>query len=134
MTFPAHNPIDILQRMADAPLRVRQWLSRACAVLGDSGVPYAVEGGNAVAAWVATVDPAAVRNTPRVDILLRAEDFLTAKSLLEGAGFVHRSAPGAELFLQDPNSRQGVRVVFAGTEASAGRASKSTYNSTPSES
>jgi hypothetical protein len=33
-----------------------------------------VAGGNAVAAWVATVDPSAVRNTQDVDILLRRAD------------------------------------------------------------
>ena len=47
------------------------------ALLEEAGVPYAVIGGNAVAAWVSRVDKAAVRNTQDVDILLRREE-LTA--------------------------------------------------------
>jgi hypothetical protein len=35
---------------------------------------YAMAGGNAVAAWVARVDRAAVRNTQDVDLLVRRKD------------------------------------------------------------
>jgi hypothetical protein len=64
----------ILDRMVTAVERVRDRLRRATAALEAAGVPYAVAGGNAVAAWVATIDPAAVRNTQDVDILLRRAD------------------------------------------------------------
>ena len=78
-------------------------------------MPYAVVGGNAVAAWVATVDEAAVRNTRDVDILIRRSDFPAAKAALEAAGFVHRRAAGLEPFLDDASSsaRQAVHLVFA---------------------
>jgi hypothetical protein len=38
--------------------KVRERLRRAAAALEAAGVPYAVAGGNAVAAWVSRVDEA----------------------------------------------------------------------------
>ena len=54
--------------MERAVEKVRQRLLRAASALEQAGVPYAVVGGNAVAAWVSRVDEAAVRNTQDVDI------------------------------------------------------------------
>lgn len=78
-------------------------------------MPYAVVGGNAVAAWVARVDEAAVRNTRDVDILLRRDDLPLAITAMESAGFVHRRAAGVDVFLDGPDAkaRDGVYVVFA---------------------
>ncbi|HEY3244992.1 MAG TPA: hypothetical protein VGM03_16750 [Phycisphaerae bacterium] len=58
--------------------KVRERLTRAVRALEAAGVPYAVVGGNAVAAWVARVDEAAVRNTQDVDLLLRRTDLPAA--------------------------------------------------------
>src|SRR5947208_15735460 len=77
-------------RMIRAVEKVRDRLRRAVAALNKAGVPYAVAGGNAVAAWVSRVDEAAVRNTRDVDILLRRADLAAAKVALAGAGFVYR--------------------------------------------
>jgi hypothetical protein len=101
--------------MVDAVELVRQRLIRACAALEAGKVDYAVIGGNAVAAWVATVDKAAVRNTQDVDILIRRADLPTAKAALEGVGFVHRRAAGLDLFLDDANvnPRHAVHLAFA---------------------
>ncbi len=108
------NP-DLLQQMVDAVELVRQRLLRASAALRAAGVPYAVVGGNAVAAWVAMVDRGAVRNTQDVDILLRRADFEAAKAALVGAGFVYRHAAKLDLFLDgsDASPREAVHVVFA---------------------
>ncbi|MCX6915115.1 MAG: hypothetical protein NT167_19065, partial [Verrucomicrobia bacterium] len=64
-----------------------------------AGVPYAVVGGNAVAAWVSRVDETAVRNTQGVDILLRRSDLSAAIAAMTQAGFVHRHAAGLDMFL-----------------------------------
>ncbi len=56
--------------------RVEQRLRRVTRALDDAGVPYAVVGGNAVAAWVARVDPASTRTTKDVDLLVRRADLL----------------------------------------------------------
>jgi hypothetical protein len=102
--------------MVSAVEKVRQRLVRAAAALESAAVPYAVAGGNAVAAWVATVDEAAVRNTQDVDILIRRDDFIALKSALESGGFVHRHSAGLDVFLEAPNqkARDAVQVRFAG--------------------
>lgn len=105
----------ILDRMVRAVEKVRDRLRRATAALEQAGVPYAVAGGNAVAAWVARVDEAAVRNTQDVDILLRRADLPAATAALEAAGFVYRHAAGIDMFLDGPGAkaRDAVHVVFA---------------------
>jgi hypothetical protein len=104
------------ERMIRAVEKVRERLRRAAAALDAGGVPYAVAGGNAVAAWVSRVNEAAVRNTRDVDILLRRADLPAAIAALEQAGFVHRRAAGLEMFLDGPRAgaRDAIHVVFAG--------------------
>lgn len=104
------------ERMIRAVEKVRDRLLRAAAALDHSGVPYAVVGGNAVAAWVSRVDEAAVRNTQDVDLLLRREDLQRAAAALATVGFVHRHAAGIDFFLDGPKAkaRDAVHVVFAG--------------------
>ena len=101
--------------MVRAVERVRERLRRAVAALEAAQVPYAVAGGNAVAAWVSRVDEAAVRNTQDVDILLRRADLSAAITAMTQAGFVHRHAAGLEMFLDGPKAgaRDAVHVVFA---------------------
>lgn len=108
--------------MVDAVELVRQRLLRASQALRAANVPYAVVGGNAVAAWVATIDRAAVRNTQDVDILIRRTDLAAAKSALEAAGFVYRKAAGLDLFLDNASAsaRDAVHVIFAGEFVRAG--------------
>ncbi len=106
----------LLERMVSAVERVRDRLQRATAALEAAGVPYAVIGGNAVAAWVATVDPGAVRNTQDVDILLRRGDLNAAKSAMAAAGFIHAQVSDIDMFLDGPNTgpRDAVHIIFAG--------------------
>lgn len=102
--------------MVNAVEKVRQRLLRSTAALETAGVPYAVAGGNAVAAWVARVDEAAVRNTADVDILIRRDDLPRAQAALESAGFVYRHVGGMDVFLDgaDAKVRDAVHLVFAG--------------------
>jgi hypothetical protein len=106
----------LLERMVRAVEKVKERLLRATAALEKTGVPYAVVGGNAVAAWVATIDEAAVRNTQDVDLLLRRSDLDAAATALAPAGFVHRHAASIDMFLDGPKAkaRDAVHVVFAG--------------------
>ena len=109
------NPVS-LDRMVRAVEKVRDRLLRAAATLEGAGVPYAVIGGNAVAAWVSRVDESAVRNTQDVDILIRREDFERAKAAFEAAGFVHGKTMDVDFFLDGPNAkvREAVHVLMAG--------------------
>jgi len=104
------------ERMIRAVERVRDRLRRTAAILEQAGIPYAVVGGNAVAAWVSTVDEAAVRNTQDVDIVLRRSDLPAAIAAMETAGFVYRHSASVDMFLDGPDAkaRDAVHVVFAG--------------------
>src|SRR5580704_17926915 len=104
------------QRMERAVQKVQERLERTAATLEQAGVPYAIIGGNAVRAWVAQVDEAAVRTTRDVDILLRRSDWSAAVAAMEGAGFVYRHVKSIDMFLDGPgsNARDAVHVLFAG--------------------
>jgi hypothetical protein len=104
------------ERMRESVEKVRRRLARAVAALEGAHVPYAVVGGNAVAAWVSRVDESAVRNTQDVDLLIRRGDLDAAAVALAAAGFVRRHAAGIEMFLDGPDAkaRDALHVVFAG--------------------
>jgi len=104
------------QRMIEAVQAVRERALRATAALRQAGIPYAVAGGNAVAAWVARVDRAAVRNTCDVDILVRRSDFEAVKKALEDVGFIHHELMGVDCFIDGPNGspRDAVHLIYAG--------------------
>jgi hypothetical protein len=104
------------QRMIEAVEAVRERALRATAALREAGIPYAVAGGNAVAAWVARVDRAAVRNTPDIDILVRRVDFQLVKQTLESVGFEHHLHKGVDCFIDGPDGspRDAVHLLYAG--------------------
>lgn len=108
--------------MEEGVEKVRRRMLRAAEALRSAGLPYAVVGGNAVAAWVSRVDEAAVRNTRDVDILVRREDFARIRAALEEAGFTYRqlSALGRagrmDVFLESATAkvRDALHIVWAG--------------------
>jgi hypothetical protein len=107
---------DVLERMVLAVEKVRERLRRASAALDAAGIPYAVIGGNAVAAWVSKVDPGAARNTVDVDLMLNRGDLDLATKALAKAGFVHHELLGVNMFLDGPEGRprDAVHILFAG--------------------
>ncbi len=102
------------ERMERAVEKVHQRLLRAAAALDGASVPYAVVGGQAVAAWVSRVDEAAVRTTRDVDILVRREDLPAALDAMSRAGFIHRHAASIDMLLDGPEAkaREAVRLVL----------------------
>ena len=113
--------------MSNAVEKVRDRLLRAAKALDEAGVPYAVVGGNAVAAWVSTVDEAAVRTTRDVDILLRLPDLPRAIEALSGHGFVHRRLASVgqgghmDVFLDGPDARvrDAIHIIPAGVKTTS---------------
>lgn len=103
------------ERMIRAVEKIKERLQRAVMVLEGAGIPYAVVGGNAVAAWVSRVDEAAVRNTRDVDILLRRSDFPQAIAAMQQAGFVYCETMNVHMFLDGPDAspRDAVHILFA---------------------
>jgi hypothetical protein len=108
------------RRMERAVEKIQERLERTTRTLEQAGIPYAIIGGNAVRAWVAQADEAAVRTTRDVDILLRRTDFPAARAALEAAGFIYRHVKSVDMFLDGPNSkaRDAVHVLFAGERVS----------------
>lgn len=104
------------KRMVEAVDAVHTRTRRAASALQEAGIPYAVAGGNAVAAWVARVDRAAVRNTQDIDILVNRADFDAIKVALERAGFVYQDVFGVDCFLDGPaaSPRDAIHLIFAG--------------------
>ena len=107
---------DLWERMVRAVQKVEERLLRSTSTLEAAGIPYAVIGGNAVAAWVATVDEGAVRNTRGVDILIGREDLPRVITAMDAAGWDYANVAGVDLFVERPNGKpsQGVHLLFAG--------------------
>jgi hypothetical protein len=91
-------------------------LERITRALEEGAVPYALVGGQAVALWVSTKDPAAVRTTKDVDILLRKEDLPRARAAALTVSMDYLEVAGVGMFLEraDPNPRHAVHVIWAG--------------------
>jgi hypothetical protein len=66
--------------------------------------------------WVATKDPAAVRTTKDVDILLRHEDLPKARNAAAAVALDYFEVMGVGMFLlrSDPNPRKAVHLLWAG--------------------
>lgn len=95
--------------------RVEKRLLKVTAALDAAGIKYAVIGGNAVAAWVARVDPSAVRNTVDVDILVNRSDADRVSMIMSELGFARHDLRRMLLFTdpQEPSKRSGVHLVWA---------------------
>jgi Uncharacterised nucleotidyltransferase len=106
----------ILDRMERAVAKVRERLLRATAALNDTGVAYAVVGGNAVASWVATIDEGAVRTTRDIDLLVHRNDLPLITAALERAGFVRDELLGVVMFRdgEDGKPSEAVHIFFNG--------------------
>ncbi len=66
--------------------------------------------------WVASKDPAAVRTTKDVDILLRREDLPQARAAALSVEMDYFEVLGVGMFLDrdDPNPRHAVHLIWAG--------------------
>ena len=95
--------------------RVEKRLRRVTAALDAAGIPYAVIGGNAVAAWVARVDPSATRATKDVDLLVERADLDRITEVMDGLGFGRHDLRSLVLFTdpEEPSKRAGVHLVWA---------------------
>ena len=91
-------------------------LRRITRALEEHSVPYALVGGQAVALWVATKEPAAVRTTKDVDLMVRREDLPRVRAAALSAGMDYLEVLGVGMFLDrdDPNPRHAVRLIWAG--------------------
>ena len=91
-------------------------LERITHCLDEAEVRYALIGGQAVALWVATVDPAAVRTTKDIDLLLDRNDLPVSRAAARSVEMDYFEILGVGMFIDrgDPNPRHGVHIVWAG--------------------
>lgn len=103
------------EKIGESMERVEQRLRKVIAILESAKLPFAIVGGNAVRIWVAQVDPAAVRATNDVDVLIRAEDLDEVTRVMASHGFYYRKAAGLDMFLEgkEDSVRNAVHVVLA---------------------
>lgn len=96
--------------------RVEKLLRAVTGALDAAGVRYAVIGGNAVAAWVASKDAGATRNTKDVDLLLDRVDLARVDAAVSPAGLYLDSVGDISVLLDraDPLPSKGVHIIFAG--------------------
>ena len=107
---------EILARIVNAQEKVQARLLLVSRLLNEAGIPYAIVGGNAVAAWVATVDESLVRATRDVDVLVRPQDLARIREVLEAGGFVYRHSAEMDMFLEDADAKAGdaIHLIYAG--------------------
>jgi hypothetical protein len=103
------------RRQVQAVNRVHELLLAITSALDADSIPYAVIGGNAVAAWVATIDEGAVRATKDVDLLVRRADLEHAKAAAAKASFDYYEVLGVPMFLPrlNPNPKTGAHLIIA---------------------
>jgi hypothetical protein len=94
---------------------VERLLRRVTEALRAAEIDYAVIGGNAVAAWVATVDDGAVRATKDVDLLVRRDDLQRISDALAPVALIPIEVLGVSMFVdrEKPNPKTGVHILFA---------------------
>ncbi|HWA98860.1 MAG TPA: nucleotidyl transferase AbiEii/AbiGii toxin family protein [Pirellulales bacterium] len=91
-------------------------LQRIAHALAGAGIEFTLVGGQAVALWVATKDPAAVRTTKNIDLLVRRADLPRLRAAAASVGLDYFEVMGVGMLLErsDPNPRQAVHLVWAG--------------------
>jgi len=95
---------------------VQQRFQRITAVLNQGDVPYAIVGGQAVAAWVSTKDPDAVRVTKDVDILIDRSGLPLARAAALSLEYDYVEVLGVGMFLErsNPSPKRGIHLIWAG--------------------
>jgi hypothetical protein len=104
------------ERYAMAVDDVEKRLVRVTGALNAAKVPFALVGGQAVALWVASKDPAAVRTTKDVDILVRRDDLPAVRAAALSVALDYFEVLGVGMLLErdDPNPRRAVHILWAG--------------------
>lgn len=104
------------QRYVMAIEEVQRRLERIVTALNGANVPYALVGGQAVALWVSTLDPGAVRTTKDVDLLIRRQDLPAARAAALAADMEFFETMGVGMFLDrgDPHPKRAVHLLWSG--------------------
>lgn len=98
--------------------RLEARMELICRTLETRGIPFAIVGGQAVALWVATKDPAATRTTKEIDIAVERASLPAIRAAAREIGMKYEVVMGVGMLLEDadPHPRQGVHLVWAGEQ------------------
>ena len=98
--------------------RVEQRMDRICRALEEQGVPFALVGGQAVALWVATIDPSATRTTKDVDIAVEKANLPAVRAAANSINMSYSEVMGVGMLLErdDPNPKHAVHLLWAGEQ------------------
>ncbi len=104
------------EKYAMAVEEIAQRLVRITKALNAAHVPFALVGGQAVALWVARIDPDAVRTTKDVDILIRREDLPAVRKAGLPVAMDYFEVLGVGMLLErdNPNPKKAVHLLWAG--------------------
>lgn len=116
MIESATTPVGFWAKYAMAVEDIAQRLVRITGALNAAHVPFALVGGQAVALWVATKDPDAVRTTKDVDLLIRREDLPAVRKAALSVGMEYFEVLGVGMLLErdNPHPRRAVHLLWAG--------------------
>jgi len=111
----AASSVGLWQKHVMAVDDVTKRMARITAALEAARIPFALVGGQAVALWVATKDPAAVRTTRDVDILVGRHNLAEVRKAALSTGMEYFEVLGVGMLLErdDPNPQRAVRLVWA---------------------
>jgi len=115
MNEPATTAVSFWEKHVMAIDEVTRRFERIRGALESVHVPFALVGGQAVALWVATKDPAAVRSTKDVDILVRRDDLSIVRKAALSVGMEYFEVLSVGMLLErdNPNPRQAVHLIWA---------------------
>jgi hypothetical protein len=116
MNPSAIQSVDPWEKFVMAVDDVTERMSRILGALNAAKLPFALVGGQAVAIWVATKDPDAVRVTKDVDILIRRQDLPAVRKAALSVDMEYFEVLGVGMFLDrdDPRPRRAVHLLWAG--------------------
>jgi hypothetical protein len=101
--------------------KIQARLQRITAALGSAGVPYAVVGGHAVASWVSMRDPAAVRTTKDVNLLVQRDHLPQIQAAAATCDLSYTEVLGVAMLVErsNPNPKEAVHLIWAGEKVRA---------------
>jgi len=113
MVITSFRP-DTWERVQMSLDAIRDRLLRVTTMFNLNHIPYAVVGGNAVAAYVGQVDLTAVRATKDVDVMVRRDDLPKIVSVAADAGFFHTQSAGIDMLRdgEQGSARNAVHLIF----------------------
>lgn len=109
-------PLEAFHQHRMAVDEVEKRLERITSALTAEKVQYALVGGQAVALWVTTKDPATTRTSKNVDLLVRKEDLPRVRAAARRCNMEYMEVIGVGMLLEDsdPNPKKAVHLLWAG--------------------